>query len=62
MSEISYAEMETCQFENTEVNLFGFEFFPFIFFWAKLHEPAVLEMNNYQLKCFDPTEGMTLDK
>jgi len=44
------------------MNLSGFEFFPFIFSWAKLHEPEYLGMNNYQLKCFDPMKCMPLDK
>lgn len=62
MTEISYAEMKICQFGNTEMNLFGFEVFPFIFSWAKLHEPAVLGIHNYQWKCFDAMKAMPLDK
>lgn len=69
MTKISYHEMKIYQFENTEMNLFGFEvFFPSFSLGKnylnlqKLHEPAVLGMNNYHLKCFDPKKVMPLDK
>lgn len=63
MTEMSYREMKIYQFENTEMNLFGFEgFFLFIFSWAKLHEPAVLGMNNYHFKCFDLKKAVLLNK
>lgn len=61
MTEISYAETKIRWFENTE-SLFGFESFSFIFSWVKVHEPAILGMNNYQSKCFDPMKAMLLDK
>lgn len=62
MTEISYAETKICWFENTEINLFGFESFSFIFSWVKLHERAILGMNNYQSKCFNPMKAMLLDR
>lgn len=60
MTEISYAHK--CQIESTEMIHFGFEFFPFVFYWAELHERAFWRMNNQQLKQFDTMKALQLDK